>query len=823
MLNDANLSRLKSIGSPRTRTIAMVVTIFVIGFLFRGCLGQNETAPTASEGAGTVASPTEWTCSMHPQIRAPKPGKCPICGMDLIPVKDGGGMQGPRIFAVTKESAAMMNIQTMPVERKFVDAEIRMVGKVAYDETRLAYITAWVPGRLDKLYVDYTGVRVNEGDHMVYLYSPELISAQEELRQAKRTSESFSDGTGSGKTALATLRAARERLRLWGLTPEQIATAEGGEFSDHITIYAPVGGTVIKRNGQEGMYVDTGMRIYTLADLDQMWVMFDAYESDLPWIRYGQRVQFTTEAYQGEEFEGTIVFIDPFLDPMTRTAKVRVNVSNVDGKLKPEMFARGVVHSRVAEGGRVADPTLTGKWVGPMHPEIVRDEPGDCPICGMKLVPATMLGYVSGDEMESATPLVIPVTAALKTGTRAVVYVQVPGADKPTFEGREIELGPRAGDYYLVHSGLSEGELVVTNGNFKIDSALQILAKPSMMLPGDGATAEEHTGHERPAVAPDFLEQLASVYRTYLTLQESLAVDDPEAARIAASAVMGALNAVDMKLLEGELHKVWMPMAKAIDEDLAAIAAAVDLGAMRSSFSILSAQLSDALQRFGLKDGPPAYLIHCPMALDGKGADWLQEDTKINNPYLGAAMPECGDVVRQIEPAAQSSPEADARTVPQFGSVAPAFQEQLTDVYRAYLRLQEALAADDPKGAKSATTDVQEALSSVGMELLEGKAHMAWMPLAKGMEESMSTIASAADLGAMRSAFDPLSASLTGAIRQYGLKNAPPVYVAHCPMAFDGKGANWLQSATEITNPYFGATMPGCGEIVETMETVVTP
>ena len=590
---------------------------------------------------------------MHPQIRAPKPGLCPICAMDLIPVEAGDGALAPRTFATTKESAALMNIQTRPVERRFVDADVRMVGKVAYDETRLAYITAWVPGRLDKLYVDYTGVHVHEGDHMVYLYSPELISAQEELRQAKRTAASLTGDTAAGRTAQATLEAARERLRLWGLTPEQIATAETGEFSDHITIYAPVGGTVIERNGREGMYVDTGTRIYTLADFDQMWVMFDAYESDLPWLRYGQRVQFTTEAYQGEAFEGMIVFIDPFLDPETRTAKVRVNVENMDGKLKPEMFVRGVVHSRVAGGGRVMDPALTGKWVSPMHPEIVQDEPGDCPVCGMDLVPAEELGYVAEDELEDAKPLVIPVTAALTTGKRAVVYVQVADGEQPAFEGREIQLGPRAGDYYIVREGLSEGERVVVNGNFKIDSALQILAKPSMMLPeesveADGEDATPMVNYDAP---PPFREQLAAVYKAYLPLQEALAGDDPDAAKAAAGKTVEAMESVNMKLLEGGAHMAWMPLATAMKDNLGVISAAAGLDPMRAHFEPVATALEQAIRQFGIQGGPPVFVAHCPMALDGKGANWLQQGSEISNPYYGATMLRCGDIVEQVESA----------------------------------------------------------------------------------------------------------------------------------------------------------------------------
>ncbi len=223
----------------------------------------------------------------------------------------------------------------------------------------------------------------------------------------------------------------------------------------------------------------------------------DAYESDLAWLRYGQEVEFSTEAYPGEVFKGRVAFIDPVLNEATRTVKVRVNVSNEDGRLKPEMFVRAIVRSKIASGGRVLDASLAGKWISPMHPEIVKDEPGNCDVCGMPLVRAETLGYVTAEPSDTAKPLVIPVSAALLTGTRAIVYVQVPTAEEPTYEGREIVLGPRAGDYYLVRSGLNEGELVVTNGNFKLDSALQISAKPSMMTPeGGGGGGGHHHGGE---------------------------------------------------------------------------------------------------------------------------------------------------------------------------------------------------------------------------------------------------------------------------------------------------------------------------------------
>lgn len=466
-------------------TIILILTAFAAGYVIKSLMGpavgtrQEQTSMTQS-----AQEQTWWTCSMHPQIRQPKPGKCPICFMDLIPVESGSAQSGPRQISFSEAALKLMEIQTTPVERKFVEAEIRLVGIIDYDETLVKNITAWVPGRIDRLYVDFTGISVAKGDHMVELYSPELISAQAELLEANKAAKNIKSETSElvKETITATLEAAREKLKLLGLTEEQITeTEKSGKALTHITIYSPMGGIVVEKNAKEGMYVQTGTPIYTVADLSKLWVKLHAYESDLPWIRYGQEIEFTTEAYPGEVFKGKISFIDPVLDTKTRTVKLRVNVDSPEHKLKPEMFVRAVVHSKIAEGGKTMSPDMAGKWICPMHPGVVKEKAGSCDICGMPLVTTESLGYIVGDSNEA--PLVIPATAPLITGKRAVVYVQIQGTEKPTFEGREIILGSRAGDYYIIKSGLNEGDVVVTNGNFKIDSALQIQAKPSMMNP----------------------------------------------------------------------------------------------------------------------------------------------------------------------------------------------------------------------------------------------------------------------------------------------------------------------------------------------------
>jgi len=237
-------------------------------------------------------------------------------------------------------------------------------------------------------------------------------------------------------------------------------------------------------------------------------------------------------------------------------------------------------------------------------------------------------------------PLVIPATAPLITGKRAVVYVRVPDAEKPTFEGREVVLGPRAGNYYLVKEGLSEGDVVVTRGNFKIDSALQIQAKPSMMsVKGDRQVLE---------VAEEFREQIWGFVTSYIVLNKALVSDSSREAAGAAGEALGVLAEVDMGLVTGRAHDLWMSHAGKIRAALNEIKTSSDIERMRKAFERLSNELIVAVGQFGIPLGKTLYKTHCPMAFDNKGADWLQLDEAILNPYFGASMLRCGEVKEVI-------------------------------------------------------------------------------------------------------------------------------------------------------------------------------
>lgn len=561
---------------------------FLLGYLARGGGGSGEPQ-AAGEPAAADAAATIWTCSMHPQFQLPMPGECPICFMDLIPLEDDDreGL-GPRDLVISESAVALAEIQTAPVERRFAARTVALVGKVVVDETRQRVISARVPGRIERLYVDFTGRTVRRGEKLADIYSPELYRARAELLAAR-------DAASRGEAGAAeNLAAVHQRLRLWDLEPDAVAAADG----ERITITAPNAGTVVRRDAVEGAYVGTGAPLVAIADLGRVWVDLAAFERDLPWLALGQQAAFTVTSLPGEQFTGEVVFIDPVLDDRTRSVRVRLEADNGDGRLRPGMLARGEVQAELTAEGR-----LRRGWAG------------------------------------EEAPLLVPATAPLLTGRRAVIYVRLPG-EKPHFQGRDVLLGPRAGDWFPVLEGLAEGERVVVNGAFKLDSALQIQARPSMMLPEQPADEPA-----LPDIPPCYANMAPQVVAAYLPLSAALAADDGAAAAAAADALAGVF---------GDHCSEAIP-------DLVAAAHAVrdaagDIEAMRTAFKPLSDALWLSVRAVGWKGEQPLLLVHCPMAFGDAGADWLQVDEVVANPYYGARMLRCGYEAARIEPAAKEAP-----------------------------------------------------------------------------------------------------------------------------------------------------------------------
>lgn len=632
-------------------TLAAIIGSFFLGMRIGG-EGSGHRGHLHAQAAPAEEKVQIYTCAMHPQIRQEGPGICPICNMELVPVKESGKDVGERELVLSEAARKLAEIETAPAERKAVDVEIRMVGKVDFDETRVKTIAAWLDGRIVKLHADFTGVQVDAGAPLVDLYSPALYVAQKELLLAldAASQRGEPEGEDAGDLSIhgAMLVAAREKLRLWGLSSEQITEVEsGGKASETHTIFAPIGGTVVKKQVQEGMYVKEGTPLLTVADLTVVWVKLDAYESDLTWLRVGHSVALSTEAYPGVPLEGTIRFIDPFVDPRTRTASVRVEVPNANGLLKPEMFVRARVSVPITETDGYYLPSTPIAYTCSMHPEVGRDGPGSCPICGMDLV-ERQGGGASG-EPTRRLPLVVPRTAVMLTGKRAVIYVEVPDSESPRYEGRTVEVGPRAGEYYVIKSGLEEGEQVVVKGNFKIDAALQILAKPSMMsMPSENI--EEAT-----PVA--FSHSLDAVYGAYFLVWQGLKDDQAEVAAKGYGQLHRALAGVEERLLPSDRRKEWKTIGDQLMNRSMAAMNESDIEELRKHFEAVS-QSALALERMFGHTGKAAHFeMYCPMALENRGASWLQESDELLNPYFGASMLRCGEVRETFAPTGLGQPD----------------------------------------------------------------------------------------------------------------------------------------------------------------------
>lgn len=564
--------------------LATALTGLLAGYLI---FGEKTTVPNHADHAPTATAGDQiWTCSMHPQIRQNEPGQCPICGMNLIPLDEASGSGNPLVMEMTPEAVKLANIETVAVGRTAGAASktISLTGKIKADERLAASQVAHVPGRIEKLFVSFTGERIGKGQKLATIYSPELVGAQRELIEASKWKDSRPQ----------LLEAARNKLRYWKISDTTISEIEkSGEVQPNITVFADQGGIVTDRKVSVGDYVKEGEVLFDIANLNRLWVLFDAYEEDLAEIRIGDEVSFTLPAAPGRTFKAKINFIDPVIDPQTRVASLRAEVSNSSGLLKPEMFVRGTVQAGIASGKGA---------------------------------------------------LTVPKTAVLWTGKRSVVYVEQPDAAIPSFEFREVTLGDAVGNEYLVLGGLEPGERVVVNGAFVIDAAAQLNNMASMMnrnvkLVSSTSGIPDFTD-QAPGV---FQNQLMTVVRRYLPLKDALVATDPEAAKAKATDLLAGLEKVDMTLLEGEAHLFWMEKLRALTAHGNSIAKSNDVEEQRKQFNFLTDALVETLTAFGTA-GDTLYLQYCPMAFGDEGADWLSNEEAIRNPYFGDKMLKCGSV-----------------------------------------------------------------------------------------------------------------------------------------------------------------------------------
>jgi len=571
----------------------------ILGWLFFG--GTHDHNDHNGHDHTVAESSNEvWTCSMHPSVREDGPGSCPICGMDLIPAT-ATEREDDFSMVMTEAAIRLANIQTTPVILDIPKKEITLPGRIAVDERRISYVTAHFEGRIHDVKIDFTGAPIRRGEVMASIYSQEVVSAQRELLEAYRNRDR---NPGMYESAV-------RKFRLWEFTDEQIqAIIDRGEVKTHMDILSPVDGFVMVRNVVDDQHVMDGSVIYEVANLDHLWVTLEAYEEDIGWISTGDRIEFRSRTNPGLKYEATVDYIDPAFDAQKRTIRLRADIENSDHRLRPDMLVTGILHAEQRE-----------------------------------------------------EKLMVPASAVLWTGPRSLVYVKDTGADTPRFMVREVDLGPKAGDFYVIEGGLEEGEEVVFNGAFRIDSEFQLADRFSMMnrQPGTGAVPAghqhgdmDHTDHAHDAdhepfddVPAEFRAMLTGAIEAYITGKDAFVESDLSSAQSGFEAFRDKLSKIGEHGLSGDGHMAWMETWAVLMEHTDTITETEDIEEARTAFRHLSDELVKAVHLFGVEG--VVYHQYCPMAFDWDGANWLSSEEQIQNPYLPETMLMCGEVIERIE------------------------------------------------------------------------------------------------------------------------------------------------------------------------------
>lgn len=551
--------------------IALISITLIVGVFLGWAISPATTDTHAhEEGEGL---PSIWTCSMHPQIRLPEAGDCPICGMDLIPGdQEATGNSNPQAFQMTPEALALAQVQTLVVGGAQAKKELILSGKLQADERENASLTAKFSGRIEKLFVTFTGEQVTTGQRIATVYSPELLTAQKELLESAKTKATFPQ----------LYQASKDKLGLWKLSATQIAEIErSGQVKERMDIFADQSGVVLQKNVSVGDYVSMGSVLFTVTNLNSLWLMLDVYETDLPFVALGDDIQFTVAGKPGETLSAKVTFVDPLINANTRAASVRAEIRNVGNTLKPEMFVTARIQTR---------------------------------------------------NTASSTEVMVPRTAVLWSGKRSIVYVKVPNAALPEFVMREVTLGNRLGENYQITAGLQVGEEIVSYGAFALDASAQLSGKPSLL---------NRNSTQQVEVSAAFSQEIAAVVSAYFQVKNSLVKDQIPTA--ATQLLAQALAKVSSAAGTGKEKAKWEKIKAELSQATAKIKGAKDIGAARTQFSNLSASIIQLAETYPLSQ-QVVYKDYCPMAFDNKGGYWLSETEDIRNPYFGASMLSCGEV-----------------------------------------------------------------------------------------------------------------------------------------------------------------------------------
>jgi len=517
---------MKNIFSTKIAQLAVILVIgLVLGWGFRTMTSEDSAPHAHEEGVGL---PSIWTCSMHPQIRLPEAGDCPICGMDLIPAdQESAGSSNPQALQMTEEAIALAQVQTLVVGGAQAKKELLLSGKLQADERENASLTAKFPGRIEKLFVTFTGEQVKAGQRIATVYSPELLTAQKELLEASKTKGTFPQ----------LYQASKDKLSFWKLSAAQIAEIErNGQVKERIDILADQSGVVLQKNVSVGDYVSMGSVLFTVTNLNSLWLLLDVYETDLPFVALGDEIQFTVAGRPGETMTAKVTFVDPLINANTRAASIRAEIRNVGNALKPEMFVTARIQTK---------------------------------------------------NKASSAEVTVPRTAVLWSGKRSIVYVKVPNAAIPEFILREVTLGNRMGENYQITSGLQAGEEIVSYGVFALDASAQLSGKPSLL----------NRATEQVEVSATFSQQLTSVVDAYFMVKNNLVKDQLPTSSI--QTLSQALVKVIADGTRTDNAK-WEKIKSGLAETASKIKGSKDISSARTHFSSLSTQVIQLTETYKL-------------------------------------------------------------------------------------------------------------------------------------------------------------------------------------------------------------------------------
>lgn len=613
--------------------------------------GGTDDAGAASEGDAQY-----WTCGMHPWVILPEPGLCPICHMDLTPL-DPAKLTGE--IAIDPVVVQNIGVRVAPVATGPLTKEIRTVGAVTYDEAAMRDVNTKISGWVEELYVDETGARVEQGQPLFELYSPELYQAQEEYLLALR---------GQSRLTSGLLEGARTKLQFLDIGPEQIRDLEQrGSAKKTLTVASPHTGVVVDKNIHEGMKIAPGTRVYQIADLSAVWVIATVYEYQLPFIKVGQPAVMKLPFLTGITFEGKVAYIYPFLQEESRQVKVRLEFANPEGKLKPGMFATVRLESTLDQQAVLA-----------------------------------------------------PREAVISTGRRKVAFVSL-GEGK--FEPRDVQTGVETENGMIeIRDGLKPGEQVVTSGQFLLDSESKMRSALAKMVQGNMASEQVHAGADMAEATvltdlpPAAAEGINKVLTAYTAIGDSLAADSVDGIDSAANRLDSSLDALfDVPLPDKPDYWRESPEAMAARGTSADLAGATDVDTARAIYASLSQALAGLLEETGvpISYGERVEALTCPMYPPKVGgALWLQPAGQARNPYMGSAMLRCvGD--RQMLPVAGGKSQDGQEAV----AVPLAVQRQVDRLAEAYLALHQMLYENQAAGSEARLDLIRQA----ALELAESE------------------------------------------------------------------------------------------------------